>query len=148
MPFSEILRSFAIPALLLLEQCCQAAEAFDAVSACGLVWALAALWRVHSGGGVLLPGGVDTSLTASLLSSECLRRADDLDKEISTRALEELVVDGHCGLEPANSQAQEEVCLWRRQSEELKLQCRLRPPLALEPLGNEANTKANTECYS
>eukprot|EP00435_Cladocopium_sp_Y103_P048413 s923_g14.t1 len=134
MPFQAILKSFGLPALLLLEQCCRGRKEMsdgDAAGACGCIWALSGLWRLQSGGGVLLPGGVDASETAAQLRSECLRRADNLDKEVTTRALEELVIDGHCSSsEAATSKALDEVELWRKEAEDLQQHCRLRPPLA------------------
>lgn len=70
----------------------------DRPGGCGSVWAYAALWRLHSGGGALLPGGVEASERSEQLRAECLQRAGLLEREASTRALEELLLDG-CALD-------------------------------------------------
>ena len=58
------------------------------------MWVYAGLWRLHSGGGGLLVGAVDAAGRARQLRAEALQRAEALEREASTRVLEQLVLEG------------------------------------------------------
>eukprot|EP00927_Polykrikos_kofoidii_P046061 TRINITY_DN40248_c0_g1_i1.p1 TRINITY_DN40248_c0_g1~~TRINITY_DN40248_c0_g1_i1.p1 ORF type:complete len:2544 (+),score=680.20 TRINITY_DN40248_c0_g1_i1:328-7632(+) len=141
--------TFVVPALdMLAGRCCEVAvpsELEDALLR-GRVWVLAGMWRLHSGGGALVPGGIDHCEGAAQLQAECQRRLIAVRRELDGRALEELAVDGEGA--PGGSQCGggvgaaadlvEEANGWRREDRDLGQFCRLRPPLLI----NEATPAA------
>lgn len=132
MRFAELAKQFVIPVLDVLQRRCAADSISDDADSDmrGIVWVFAALWRLHSGGGALIPGGLDPCDVAAELRSEYATKAGAIALEVQARRREALAVDGSS----SNSTglvadlALEEQC-WQEEVANLKQFCRLRPPL-------------------
>jgi len=133
MTFPALAEKFLLPALGLLHRRCSREGVDDSedADARGAIWVLTSMWRLHSGGGVLVPGGLDVAEIAAEVWGEAQRRADIADAEVLVRGREELAVDGRCG-PPAGASADiaREAECWRKEAEDLSDICRLRPPLS------------------
>eukprot|EP00928_Gymnodinium_smaydae_P041433 TRINITY_DN28040_c0_g1_i1.p1 TRINITY_DN28040_c0_g1~~TRINITY_DN28040_c0_g1_i1.p1 ORF type:complete len:2790 (+),score=586.78 TRINITY_DN28040_c0_g1_i1:730-8370(+) len=97
----------------------------------GVLWVLASMWRLHSGGGALVPGGVDHCEAAAELRAELQSRCKESEKELQARSREELAVDADCAkLHGAAADLTHENLCWGVEAKQLDKFCLLRPPLA------------------
>ncbi|CAK0801435.1 unnamed protein product, partial [Prorocentrum cordatum] len=126
-------RSFLAPALDLLARRCgpRGPAEGDELSLQGAAWALAAMWRLQSGGGAFTPGGADACEVAAQARAGLREWEDAARRELAMRAQEELAINVRWGAAEgaAADLACERRCL-REEAEGLGAFCRLRPPLA------------------
>eukprot|EP00929_Paragymnodinium_shiwhaense_P071010 TRINITY_DN36078_c0_g1_i1.p1 TRINITY_DN36078_c0_g1~~TRINITY_DN36078_c0_g1_i1.p1 ORF type:complete len:2895 (-),score=849.48 TRINITY_DN36078_c0_g1_i1:56-7465(-) len=139
MRLPELVFTFVFPLIALLQGRCQATKApseAEDVRLRGLVWVATSMWRIHSGGGALVPGGLDHCEAAAELKKEFERRSAICGQELAARACEALVVDAERPGEGIGGGIAREMHLeaecWTEEAKRLEQNCRLRPPLAHE----------------